>query len=344
MTTPRAERTRARLQACALELFTAQGYDATTVEQIATAAGVSHMTFFRQFPTKESVLLEDPYDPLIGEAVRTQPTDLPPLERVRRGLLGAWEAVPPSVDDETRRRVSIMAVHPGLRAKAWQNNQRTEQVIVEALMAAGTSRLEATVAAGACLGAIMAALVQWGSTDDDAPLGAQQRDGEGGGHRGPPVGSSWVIAVTMYAPSGASSSVVPHWTRAAMIAPRHAPAATVASRREVPAAIRASTITCSVRWLFSHALARSPGCTAMIDTRFRVSASTGGGTADQAPSKPRRTRSSGGRSVGWARTGSAISGSYGSSTSTDSLVGKCRKNVMCDTPAAVAICSTVVAS
>src|SRR5665648_542403 len=84
MTTPRAERTRARLQACALELFTAQGYDATTVEQIATAAGVSHMTFFRHFPTKESVLLEDPYDPLIGEAVRTQPTDLPPLERVRR--------------------------------------------------------------------------------------------------------------------------------------------------------------------------------------------------------------------------------------------------------------------
>ena len=172
MTTPRAERTRARLQACALELFTAQGYDATTVEQIATAAGMSHMTFFRHFPTKESVLVEDPYDPLIAEAVRAQPTDLPPLERVRRGLLGAWSAVPPPVDAETRKRVSIMAVHPGLRAKAWENNQRTEQVIVEALMAAGTSRLEATVAAGACLGAIMAALVQWGTTDDDAPLGA----------------------------------------------------------------------------------------------------------------------------------------------------------------------------
>src|SRR5674476_410190 len=98
MTTPRAERTRARLQACALELFTAQGYDATTVEQIATAAGVSHMTFFRHFPTKESVLVEDPHDPLIAEAVRAQPTDLPPLERVRRGLLGAWSAVPPPVD------------------------------------------------------------------------------------------------------------------------------------------------------------------------------------------------------------------------------------------------------
>ena len=105
MTTPRAECTRARLRACALALFTAQGYDATTVEQIATAAGVSHMTFFRHFPTKESVLLEDPYDPLIGEAVRTQPTDLPPLERVRRGLLAAWSAVPPPVDAETRKRV-----------------------------------------------------------------------------------------------------------------------------------------------------------------------------------------------------------------------------------------------
>src|SRR5665648_501600 len=107
MTTLRAERTRARLQACALELFTAQGYDATTVEQIATAAGVSHMTFFRHFPTKESVLVEDPYDPLIAEAVRAQPTDLPPLERVRRGLLGAWSAVP-----RTRRPASRGARAP----------------------------------------------------------------------------------------------------------------------------------------------------------------------------------------------------------------------------------------
>lgn len=173
MTTPRAERTRARLQACALELFTAQGYDATTVEQIATAAGVSQMTFFRHFPTKEAVLVEDPYDPLIAEAVRAQPTDLPPLERVRRGVLATWSAVPLSVDEETHARVALTAQHEKLRAKAWENTQETERVIVEALVETGTPRLEAIVAVGACLGALMATLFDWGTTPGTEPLGGR---------------------------------------------------------------------------------------------------------------------------------------------------------------------------
>ena len=69
----KAERTRALLQRHALELFVRHGYDATTVADVAAVAGVSSMTFFRHFPTKESVLLEDPYDPVIGRAVAEQP-------------------------------------------------------------------------------------------------------------------------------------------------------------------------------------------------------------------------------------------------------------------------------
>ncbi len=164
MTTSRGARTRARLQAAALELFAERGFDATTVEQIAARAGVSHMTFFRYFPTKESVVVEDPYDPLIADAVRAQPTDLMPLERVRRGLLAAWQGAPLDVDEETRERVAIMAAYPQLRAKAWENTRETERVVVEALMAAGTPRREAAVAAGAVMGAVMAALLDWAST------------------------------------------------------------------------------------------------------------------------------------------------------------------------------------
>ena len=65
--------TRDRLRGSALRLFREQGYDATTVEQIAAAAGVSHMTFFRYFPAKENVALSDSYDPLIVALIERTP-------------------------------------------------------------------------------------------------------------------------------------------------------------------------------------------------------------------------------------------------------------------------------
>lgn len=160
-----------RLRASALRLFSERGFDAVTVEEIARDVGVSHMTFFRHFPTKEHAILDDPYDPFIAEAVAVQPVDLRPLERVRRGLLRAWESAPEATPEETRSRVAIIAAHPRLRARAWQNTQQTESLIVEALTAQRTSRREAVVAAGACLGAVMAALLEWGAESSAAPLG-----------------------------------------------------------------------------------------------------------------------------------------------------------------------------
>lgn len=171
--TTRTEQTRERLRASALELFTARGYDETTVEQISAAAGVSHMTFFRHFPTKESVLVDDPYDPLIAGAVRAQPRDLPALERVRRGIRAAWTGAPMPVDQETHARVAIMSGNEKLRAKGWENTLQTQRVIVEALEATGVPRREAVVAAGACLGAVMAALFDWGLEGSGEPLGTR---------------------------------------------------------------------------------------------------------------------------------------------------------------------------
>ncbi|MBO1750239.1 TetR family transcriptional regulator [Actinotalea sp. BY-33] len=161
--TSRTERTRAALQGAALQLFTERGFDHVTVEEVATAAGVSHMTFFRYFPTKEAVVLDDPYDPVLGDAVRAQPAALSPLERVRRALLMAWGTLPEPGEDETRARVALVAGHDGLRAKAWANNQRTQDVLADALVEDGVPPLEAQVAAGACLGALMAALLDWGA-------------------------------------------------------------------------------------------------------------------------------------------------------------------------------------
>lgn len=158
----RTERTRQRLQRCALTLFEERGFDDVTVEEVARAAGVSHMTFYRHFPTKESVVLDDPYDPAIGVAVSSQDPTLPILMRVAQGVMSAWGSTPAPTDDGVRARVRLAAGHPGLRARAWENNQRTEDVIVQALVATGEDLLDARVAAGAALGALTAALLDWG--------------------------------------------------------------------------------------------------------------------------------------------------------------------------------------
>ncbi|MDT0166101.1 TetR family transcriptional regulator [Actinotalea sp. AC32] len=172
----RARATRERLQAAALTLFTERGFDATTVEQVAAAAGVSHMTFFRHFRTKEDVVLDDPYDEVVAEAVLAQDPRLPALERVRRALLAAWSALPEPATGETRDRVRLVAGHTGLMARAWQNNRRTADLVTQALVDDGVALLEARVAAGACLGALMEALLLWGGGDVDRPLGDLVRD------------------------------------------------------------------------------------------------------------------------------------------------------------------------
>src|SRR5579859_6945012 len=76
-------RTRASLREHALRLFREQGYQATTVEQIAAAAEVSPSTFFRYFPTKEDLILRDDMDVRMLEAFSRQPADLAPVAAIR---------------------------------------------------------------------------------------------------------------------------------------------------------------------------------------------------------------------------------------------------------------------
>jgi AcrR family transcriptional regulator len=169
-TTTKRERTRERLLLAALELFERDGYDATSAADIAAAADVSEMTFFRHFATKAQLLLDDPYDPLIAAAVAAQPRDLPPVVRVARGLRAGFAAVPDTDTDLVRRRLRIAARTPSLLAPVRSSTARSEDVVAAQLVADGTPERDARVAAVAVLSGVTEGLLRW-SLDGGGSLG-----------------------------------------------------------------------------------------------------------------------------------------------------------------------------
>ncbi|HEX5994571.1 MAG TPA: TetR family transcriptional regulator [Jiangellales bacterium] len=157
-------RTRAALQQHALRLFAERGFDATTVEQIAAAAGVSHMTFFRHFPTKEDVVVADEYDPRIETLIRAQPTNVPAMTRVRAAMRIGLAEVYAADRTQLLERVRLIAKTPALRARLWDNQAATELLLARGLDGDEPPLATRAVAAG-CLAAITTAILAWAERD-----------------------------------------------------------------------------------------------------------------------------------------------------------------------------------
>jgi len=81
--------TRAAIREAASQLFAHQGYDATTVREIAEAAGVTERTYYRYFEGKEGLLAEDALHriELLCDAIRARPAAEPPLAAVEGAML-----------------------------------------------------------------------------------------------------------------------------------------------------------------------------------------------------------------------------------------------------------------
>jgi AcrR family transcriptional regulator len=160
--------TRQQIQGAALALFGENGFDATSVADVAAAAGVSAMTFYRYFPTKESVVLDDDYDPLIADMIAAQPRSLPPVERVRRALSSGLGAVFESDEETIRVRVRLILATPALRASFFDQFVTLEGLIAEALTRRPRARkpaeptLATRVVASACAATMTTAVLYWG--------------------------------------------------------------------------------------------------------------------------------------------------------------------------------------
>jgi AcrR family transcriptional regulator len=153
-------KTRQAIRREAFRLFDANGYTATTVEQIAEAAEVSPSTFFRYFPSKESVLLADDLDPVILAAFEAQPPELSPSQAIRRAYEATMAALPPEqLEFENTRQRLIFSI-PELKAALYDEYYRTVTSMAGAIgrrIGRPADDFEVRVFVGAMVGAMMAA-------------------------------------------------------------------------------------------------------------------------------------------------------------------------------------------
>jgi len=147
-------KTRAAIQAAALHLFERQGYQATTVDQIAEMAEVSQSTFFRYFPSKEDVVLLDRYDPLLLAALVAQPAELSPIAALRRTLRSVLGGLPAEELERERQRAMLVVSVPELRARALDDLTASLQPFNEAV-AERTGRAVDDSAVRALTGAVL---------------------------------------------------------------------------------------------------------------------------------------------------------------------------------------------
>src|SRR6185312_14740454 len=121
---------RRELELIALRLFTEQGFDNTTIEQIAAEAGVSKRTFFRYFGSKTSVLWSE-FDhevDVIRAALAGVPAGVPMMDAIRRAVVAANHYGPQDVP-ELRMRMNLIGTVPALQSSAAVHYDAWERAI-----------------------------------------------------------------------------------------------------------------------------------------------------------------------------------------------------------------------
>ena len=110
---------RERLVVAAVDLFTEQGYDATTVAQIAERAGVTKSTFFRHFPDKRELLVagQETLSRLLAEGIAEAPAGASPLDAVAAGLERASSTMGPAKRELGSRLKAAVAASTELQER-----------------------------------------------------------------------------------------------------------------------------------------------------------------------------------------------------------------------------------
>ena len=158
---------RDRLVVAAVDLFTEQGYDATTVAQIAERAGVTRSTFFRHFSDKREVLVagQETLSRLLAEGIADAPAGASPLEAVAAGLERASSEMGPVNRELGPRRKAAGAASTELQERDALKSVGLASAMTAALVARGVPDPTAHLAGELGVLAFKRGYAQWSEGD-----------------------------------------------------------------------------------------------------------------------------------------------------------------------------------
>ncbi|WP_236788584.1 mycofactocin system transcriptional regulator [Amycolatopsis sp. GM8] len=166
---PRAGRkpitSRSEVEHAAFELFARQGFERTTVDDIAAAAGIGRRTFFRYFPSKNDVAWGD-FDAELRrmrKQLAEYPADVPLIDAIREALVD-FNRIDPDEAPWHRRRMELILTTPALQAHSTLRYTAWRQVLAEFVatrLGVSADSLAPQAIAYATLGVALAAYEQW---------------------------------------------------------------------------------------------------------------------------------------------------------------------------------------
>ncbi|MFE5891303.1 TetR/AcrR family transcriptional regulator [Streptomyces sp. NPDC002285] len=161
-------KTRTAIRDATYALIKEQGYDATTIEQIAERAEVSPSTVFRYFPTKEDIVLTDEYDPILLDELRRRPADEPWMESLRHVMRLAIAAATQEDPEAVRLRSHLLVQVPAVRSRMLESMSVTGRMLAEAVAertGLPQDSLEARVYTMSLMGGLAEISVYWAEHD-----------------------------------------------------------------------------------------------------------------------------------------------------------------------------------
>jgi AcrR family transcriptional regulator len=162
-----------RLQAAALELFAARGFEQTTAADIAQSVGLTERTFFRHFSDKREVLFygQQQFLQAFADGMDAAPRDAAPLEVVASALQEAASFFPDERRPYSRMRQSVIDQNPALQEREQHKMAGLAATVAAALRARGIGEPAATLAAQSGATVFEIAFAQWIREGETRSLG-----------------------------------------------------------------------------------------------------------------------------------------------------------------------------